>query len=727
MANNPIVAEPSNGPLLEVEFIDRTLPNYHKYYENATTQYDPETRRYVVRNGTLSTIPPAPSSHVLTDKKAEPPKDMPTIVSYWNMIFPSAMEKHKGNHAAPRNSNSANDIRNASTWAEVYDKLETARDAYLELSGTTGHLRRIWRWTADNGAEPARLATKIVPQMDIVTPVLGAVQIVLEAVKKGAEVRKETLNAFDELDAVFADVEIFLATFQREDTVIEQAVVLVASVLHAVEWGIAFFTRPGLIRGLKSIAKGKDYEAPLLESLADITRRSKSLMAWAVKTHIRDFADYSSATKRIHHLILNNQEHIAVRVDLVHTRIDVVSAQNEFIITQNENNRNAQDGMNATLALLMDKHEETKRELRFLRDQNREQQKLLTAGKREISRLGELIVRSVSPLQGLVGTITRPQLPETPLNQHQRGIYQEDLWAMLNMYDIDIEDMDDIEKQQGHLDAQERARAEQIVHTQIFQDWIVSPESSKLMIHGNFSSGCMMETSSLSVFCTALARAFRSRQRYLALVWFCGRHMGSNDSDESSDGLDDLDDDSSDEYHHCHFFHRDGPGIKAGTLRKMVRSLIAQLLSDHDFGYSNPMNPDTDLPLIEEGDLSELALLLRWLVLQLPEDITLVFLIDGIVFYERDEFEEPMLDVLGDILGLTVASDVSATVKVLVTSPWPTSTVRAAFEEGSWVDTGNWQGGGKESILSMGVLQPRQGGASKERIDRELQELGSKI
>ena len=51
-----------------------------------------------------------------------------------------------------------------------------------------------------------------------------------------------------------------------------------------------------------------------------------------------------------------------------------MSSQNRFIITQNERSKNMQNGMNATLALLMDKHDETKRELEFLRSQTRAQQ-----------------------------------------------------------------------------------------------------------------------------------------------------------------------------------------------------------------------------------------------------------------------------------------------------------------------------------------------------------------
>ncbi|KAK3299630.1 uncharacterized protein B0H64DRAFT_455727 [Chaetomium fimeti] len=667
MANTSTIGQAAVIPVaddhpLEVDFIHHNLPEYHTFYGNSETRYDEQTRRYVANAPIAADLPAICPDTALDGPKPsaeEAAKNIPNVMTYWNMIFP---------------------LRHEETWTQVYDKLKLARDTYTEPSGISGGLHRAWRWTADNAVEPARLATKVVPQMDIVTPVLGAVQIVLEAAKKGAEVCNETLRAFDDLEDVFADVEIFLATFQQEDSVIEQAVTLVVAVLEAVEKGVKFFTRPTIIRGLKSISKGKDYEASLLESLAVITTRSKTLMAWAVKTHIRDFARYSGATRRIHQLILNNQEHIAVRVDLVYTRVDEVSSQNRLIITQNERSRNVQDGMNATLALLMDKHDETKRELQFLRSQTREQQNLLAAGQREISRLGDIIVRSVSPLpDGLMRhgpdrpqrAPEHPPVPRSPyLQEVPGGIYQEDLWALLQIhYDIEDADIDDIEENREQLAAHDRVRAEQIVHTQMFQEWIVSPESTKLLIHGNASPVRATETSALSLFCATLSRPFRSRPRYLCLIWFCGRHLGDAGSSDDEFDSDDDDSTSSDEdYYHCYPYGdqlRQGAGTKTGTIKRMVRSLIAQLLSDYDFGLSYPMLPDVDLASVEEGDLAELMALLGWLVRQLPEEVTLVILIDGLAFYEREEFEGPMLDVVGDLVGLTAASDVLATVKLL--------------------------------------------------------------
>jgi hypothetical protein len=360
---------------------------------------------------------------------------------------------------------------------------------------------------------------------------------------------------------------------------------------------------------------------------------------------------------------------------------------------------------------------------------------LVAAGQREISRLGDIIVRSVSPLPGSLvhNGPDQPQLAlEHPLRSYLQersgSIHQEDLWALLQIdYDIEDADIEDIEEHREQLAAQDRVLTEQIVHTQMFQEWVISPESTKLLIHGNFNPGRAMQTSTLSLFSATLSNPFRSRPQCLCLVWFCGRHLGDagSSNDESDDDSDDISD-SSGEYHHYYYPYSDrlprqGAGTKTGTIRRMVRSLIAQLLSDFDFGLSHPMLcPGVDLALVEDGDLAELTGLLGWLVRQLPEEVTLVILVDGIAFYEREEFEGPMLDVMGDLVGLTAASDVQATVKILLTSPWPTATVRAAFEAGDLDDDVDRQGGEKGCILSMEALQPSQLDSSADRVKRKL-------
>lgn len=321
-------------------------------------------------------------------------------------------------------------------------------------------------------------------------------------------------------------------------------------------------------------------------------------------------------------------------------------------------------------------------------------------------------MRTVTPLP----PASSPQ-PQTP------QINQEKLWTSLHIWDIDTDDIERIEewRKGERLDPRDRVSAEQIVHSQLFQDWIISPSSTKLLVHGNFS-GILMQISALSLFCVTLTKAFRARSHCLCLVWFCGCHLGGDESDSESGSSSDDDDEES-----GYIGLDDGEEVYSHRTQKkpierMLRSLIAQLLCDYDFGPATALlPPGVDLSFIEEGSLACLRCLFDWLVRQLPGDVTLFCILDGIVFYEREEFEDPMLDALGDILSLTADDSIRAAVKVLVTSPWSTGTVRVAFEdEGSDDDEDGGPHPPKSLIIPLDSLPHSQLDPSDERMGREL-------
>lgn len=238
--------------------------------------------------------------------------------------------------------------------------------------------------------------------------------------------------------------------------------------------------------------------------------------------------------------------------------------------------------------------------------------------------------------------------------------------------------MRQISEKKNRLNPEQREKAESIVQNGQFKNWVVSTASKILLIHGNFRDG-NQKVSALSSFCATLTEALRADCRFLPLIFFCGSH---------------LDDD---------------PGA-GGFL--MIVSLVVQLLSQQDFDMR--LLPYEVYDALDRwGDISAFCSLFEWLLCQLPDDVTVFCLIDGAVYYEREEFVHGMSEVLADILEMSTDGRLPVTFKVLVTSPTPTTVVRLPFE----VD---------DSLLSIDAMPSRQWKPSESRTQREIaQELGT--
>ncbi len=286
-------------------------------------------------------------------------------------------------------------------------------------------------------------------------------------------------------------------------------------------------------------------------------------------------------------------------------------------------------------------------------------------------------LRSASPIQW-----SRPASPQPRLQALAAKWYvsQEALRQILDTPDLNLADIAFVAAEKWQLPDRRRARTEQIVNTQLFQDWIVSPSSAKLLVQWDFHLPKIIAgISPLSVFCATLAQALRTRERFVSVVWFCGRHVDPTD-----------------------------PGARIGA-RAMLLSLIDQLLRQHTFDLQL-LHHDVDLAYLQAARLDELIKLLGWLVRQLPQAVTLFCIIDGVALFEREDFEAEALEVFSSLLRLAGDGDgaMPATVKVLFTSTPGTDTVRAAFEH-------------EDLILDVEGLPRLAWVANEERMVRELE------
>ncbi|KAJ3548882.1 hypothetical protein NM208_g781 [Fusarium decemcellulare] len=655
--NNTLMSNPTNQPAT-VTFIDNHLAEHHPAFAGSMVMFDPMAGQYVPNNqDVISTAPdgdPVASSNSAAGQftaNSFPPRPTWTdtaAMKFWESIFPEAMVKLAEETEPNSKLDPTFNIRKKTDWDSVYDTLQAARVRYQEQGGKVGWLRKVRRRIADNitpGAEVARIASTVTPNDPYSTPVLGTVQVLLDvsptqtmfeecvdvdivkskAVQTASRAREKILGGFDGLIPIFSDVELFLGTFPKDTGIRNASVDLTVTTLHAVEGAIGFFLSNELMRGGKALLSGADYEKKLLDSLGEINTKSKNLMEEATKSHIYEFHMYSQETQRLYKELLP----IVVR------------------------------GYNSIHDLLSEHLEKKDRELERARQENL------------YLRVENGILRATSPL---------PQIQSTPAPpQPVMGWYisQDTLKQLLGHDNIDLTDMEFVVSKKGQFPEKQRVRTEQIINTQLFQSWMVSPHSAKLLIHWDtHPPKTIAGISPLSVFAMTITHVLRSKDRFISALWICGCHADIT---------------------------QPGAGIGGGA---MVTSFINQLLRQHIFD-TRLLHEDVDVASLQEGDIDEFIKLLEWLVHRLPPEITVIFIADGVVLYERPEFEADALRVFSRLLMLSGDTSVSATVKVLFVSTPATDFIRGAFEK-------------EDLIITVDGLPQLAWAASEERVTREL-------
>lgn len=251
------------------------------------------------------------------------------------------------------------------------------------------------------------------------------------------------------------------------------------------------------------------------------------------------------------------------------------------------------------------------------------------------------------------------------------------LRGILGFMDVDLRDISLINDRKEEVSPKQRARAEQIVSSTLFEQWTVSPASAKLLVEwDNSQVDSIAGISPLTVFCTTMARALRTQPRFISALWFCGLHFDQSDA-----------------------------GGCIGE-RAMLASLIDQILRQHAFQPWDPQN-EINFHLLQGGhqSIDELLTLLIWLIRRIPQTLTVFFIIDSVYLFEREEFWTDAQRVFLGILRLVI--DVSAIVKVLFTSAPGTTMVRGAFEQ-------------EGLILSVDELPKLAWAPSDERMIREM-------
>lgn len=271
------------------------------------------------------------------------------------------------------------------------------------------------------------------------------------------------------------------------------------------------------------------------------------------------------------------------------------------------------------------------------------------------------------------------QLPSSSMTQCI--ITPSDLIDWIAVPDLLAQDLQKIaDRRRVQVPERDQARAEQLIRTGQVREWLTAPTSAQLLIHGNYDRTAYI--SGLTIFCMSLTTTLVERKsRFIPLTFFCGLHTEPS-----------------------------GIGAHTGG-RAIIQSFIVELLQQFDFGSVQEVPPlECDDKKIRMGDVDELCKLFEALIRLLPNYVVVICLIDGILYYEREEFKGDMAVVLSAILKLSADSSVAVPLKVLITSPTKTAEVRKPFPD--------------DLILSMDAMAPAGLVASSSRLGRELHESG---
>lgn len=199
-----------------------------------------------------------------------------------------------------------------------------------------------------------------------------------------------------------------------------------------------------------------------------------------------------------------------------------------------------------------------------------------------------------------------------------------------------------------------QARAAWLLETPSFHNWISTANSSLLLVDG-MSSG-VEKVSPMSVLVASVAARLFENSLAVPTYFFCGMNLESD-------------------------FELGG----AGGPNLMLRSLIVQLLLSESISVPewNMTKSDRLFSAVSEGDLDALWEVFFVLSRQLPREFTVFCLLDGISWYERDQWIEDLRWLVVKFQSVVHQGVEGPAIKILMTSPSTSMVMRRQIDPAS--------------------------------------------
>lgn len=243
----------------------------------------------------------------------------------------------------------------------------------------------------------------------------------------------------------------------------------------------------------------------------------------------------------------------------------------------------------------------------------------------------------------------QPAIAEEPSKPHQ--LVAGDLIEQYN-YDRYLigEDCERLLSLRGHMRAADQDRAVVLMQDAKFVTWLALQESSAILIHGNSKHVTKAATGFVcaKLFESLHVKASADDSTTIALAFFCGEH-----TDERTD--------------------RDAhpPGLALNLLLQLIDKMGSRWPVD-----SAPLQKS--IRNLDFEDAGSTSALFAKLVAQLPAEVTLFVVVDGVGFYEDRSRRGEMTELVGKLLKL-VGRKAGPVVKLLMATPAATIAVCGQF------------------------------------------------
>ncbi|RAL07135.1 uncharacterized protein BO97DRAFT_464619 [Aspergillus homomorphus CBS 101889] len=271
-----------------VDFIDHHLPQINPVFEHPGIEYDCTEGEYLPP--TIIATSPV-EGDLIPPRPAVPQVD---AMRFWSDIFPDCMVELKQKHPEPAEPRTKGcSIRSQSDWEGVRSRLDKAQSHYEVPKRTIakGLFKMVYRKAADN-TEQAKMVSKLLAQVENISPFIATIDILLDAATMASKVREKVTSAFEPeaLKDDFESIEFFRATFPKDRKIRKKSVTLAVSVFEAIENAIGFFLshdfHPTVSRTWRILAEGSEYQGKLIRSIEVIQKHSSKLANQARKAEM---------------------------------------------------------------------------------------------------------------------------------------------------------------------------------------------------------------------------------------------------------------------------------------------------------------------------------------------------------------------------------------------------------------------------------------------------------